>query len=201
MDEFNSIPINNELKSEIDEKRSRFLAFAKYVDNSEDAEQFYREKRKEFSDAKHIVFAYRLLNVSRASDDGEPSGTAGRPILQVLEKMNLYNVIVVVVRYFGGVKLGAGPLLRVYSNSVTKVLGANIVNYEKAIKERVQITFAEFESILQMSIRGEIAIRDIEFSDGVTLTIIHPKDKDFNFLKVLSSEEIFYSFKSKNKQK
>jgi len=199
MDTFLSIPKNIVLKSEIMEKKSRFLTFVKYVEKSEDAEQFYREKRKEFSDAKHIVFAYRLLNVSRVSDDGEPSGTAGRPILQVLEKMNLYNLIVVVVRYFGGVKLGAGPLLRVYSNSVVKVLDAPFALYEKAVKEQVKISFAEFENILNMATKNEIATQDIQFADGVTLMVIKPKTSALKFAQVLSSEEIFYSFKSEIK--
>lgn len=197
MDTFFSIPQETVLKSEITEKKSRFLAFAKYVQNSEDAEQFYREKRKEFPDARHIAYAYRLLNVSRASDDGEPSGTAGRPILQVLEKMNLYNVIVIVVRYFGGVKLGAGPLLRMYSNSASKVLETPLSVYEKAVKERIKVSFSEFENVLNMATRGEIATQDIQFYEEVTLTVIRPKCKDLKFANVLSGEEIFYSFRRK----
>lgn len=193
MDKFLSIPVNKILESEIVEKKSRFLAFAKYVSSSEDAEMFYREMRKKYNDARHIVFGYRLLNVSRANDDKEPSGTAGKPILDVITKMNLYNVIVVVVRYFGGVKLGAGPLLRAYSNSASEVLKPPFCEFQQALKVKTEVGFSEFENLLKLATKNEIFLTDIEFSQKVSLTVIYPKDKEFNFEK-LSEESIYYSF-------
>ena len=194
MESFVSIPNLKVLESEITEKKSRFLAFAKYVTTSEDAELFYRQKRKEFSDAKHVVFAYRLINVSRASDDGEPSGTAGKPILDVIQKLGLYNVIVVVVRYFGGVKLGAGPLLRVYSKSASEVLKKPYRLYEKCLKSSVRVEFSQFQSLLKLASENKIMLENIEYSEKVALDIIAPAYEKFNY-DVISRQEIFYSFK------
>ncbi len=197
MKNFISIAPNVLLTEEIVEKKSRFLAFAQYVNSEKEAEIFYQEKKKKYSDARHIVFAYRLQNTSKSTDDGEPSGTAGRPILQVLEKMNLFNIIVVVVRYFGGVKLGAGPLLRAYANSATQVLRQGLVQYEQATKERVNLSFSEFENILKKASKKEVAVQDVEFAEKVTLTIIYPLSMALNIKDILSSEEVFYSFGDK----
>lgn len=193
METFLSIKDDITQKNEIEEKKSRFIAFSKYVETSEEAEEFYRKLKLEYKDARHVVFAYRLLTTSRASDDGEPSGTAGKPILQILEKMNIYNIIVVVVRYFGGIKLGAGPLLRVYKNSASSVL-TDLRVYEKANETRLELTFSEFESLLKQSMKEKIITKDIVFSEKVTLKAIYPKSFNLKIGHELSKKEIFYSF-------
>ena len=159
MESFRSITDLKILESEIIEKKSRFLSFAKYVPSSEQAEMFIRETRKKYSDAKHIVFAYRLLSVSRASDDGEPSGTAGRPILDVIQKLDLYNIVVVVVRYFGGTKLGAGPLLRTYSKSASEVLKTDFRLYEKCFKAKISVSFQKFEELLKLASKNFVDLK------------------------------------------
>lgn len=113
--------INQNVTAEIVEKKSKFIANLVYVENSEQVEQELEKIRKKFHDAKHHCFAYRIQEentvIERASDDGEPSGTAGSPMLQLLCKKELVNILVVVTRYFGGTLLGTGGLVRAYTRS------------------------------------------------------------------------------------
>ncbi len=197
METFLSIEKDYIEKNEILEKKSRFLAFAFYVETSEEAEVFLRKLKMEYKDAKHIVFAYRLLSTSRFSDDGEPSGTAGKPILDILEKEGIFNIIVCVVRYFGGVKLGAGPLLRVYANSAKSVLN-NLRIYEKCNKTDLCLTFSEFEKLLKRALKENIKLSNTVFGENVTLTAVYPKNVKINLGKATKNEEIYHSFKVKN---
>jgi len=121
-DEF--ITIDAESTSECREKASRFLAIAFPVSTREEAEHRLSEIRKEHFDATHHPFAYRIVGtelIERFSDDGEPSGTAGKPIMRAIEKLRYYNVCVVVVRWFGGTKLGTGGLMRAYGSAAAGV--------------------------------------------------------------------------------
>ena len=179
---FISLPKDVLKTGEIVEKKSRFLAFAKNVETSEEAEEFYRSIKKEHKTARHTVCAYKLQTLSHFTDDGEPSGTAGKPILDVIEKQGLVNVIVVVVRYFGGIKLGAGPLLRVYSNSASLVLKPPFALFESCQKLQAKITFAQFQNLLKLASKNEIKLENIEFNENV-------------YLNITEKEEIFYSFK------
>lgn len=197
METFLSVEKDCIIKNELQEKKSRFLTFCKYVGSSEEAESFYRKLKMEYKDAKHVVFAYRLLTTSRCSDDGEPSGTAGKPILDILEKENVYNIIVCVVRYFGGVKLGAGPLLRVYASSAKSAL-QNLQVYEKCYQAEIEMTFQEFEKLLKRIQKENIKTFDIRFAERVTLKAIYPVGLKLNLGKVFKQEEIYHSFKVKN---
>ena len=198
MDTFLSLNSEKILKGELEIKKSRFLSFARYVNSSEEAEEFLRGIKKEHNSAKHVAFAYRLLNVSRASDDGEPSGTAGKPMLGLLEKMELFNVVVVVVRYFGGIKLGAGPLLRAYVDSASQVLIPPFWVYEKCIKADIEVDFKEFEQILPYSLKHKIVTQDVQFSEKVKLCVIYPKNFEKTFKNENNKKEIYYSFGVKN---
>lgn len=111
--------VNNCAKAEIVEKRSRFIASVMPAETEEDALAFLNAKRQEYWDATHNVYAYILEEnqIMRYSDDGEPGGTAGLPVLDMLKKEGLTNLIVVVTRYFGGVLLGTGGLVHAYSKS------------------------------------------------------------------------------------
>lgn len=103
-------------------KKSKFIGFCVKVSTTIEVENFLIELKKEHKKAKHIAFAYILKNphLEKCSDDGEPSGTAGRPILNVLQKRNLSDCLICVVRYFGGIKLGAGGLVRAYGKSASE---------------------------------------------------------------------------------
>ena len=120
MEEF--ISIKEHSYSEFMEKKSKFIGNLFYVESVEEAEEIIKKVRKKYFDAKHNCIAYRILEkeqiVERFSDDGEPQGTAGAPMLNILQKNNLLNVLIVVTRYFGGILLGTGGLLRAYQNSL-----------------------------------------------------------------------------------
>ena len=125
------------------EKGSKFLAFAIPVSGLEEVKEILAEKRREFHDARHVCFAYILGvegNEMRANDDGEPSGTAGRPILGILQSNNLTNVLLIVVRYFGGTKLGTSGLINAYKEASADAIANNTV-MEKTVDDNVTIRF------------------------------------------------------------
>lgn len=103
-------------------KKSKFIAYFYELDDISDIKTIIDELRKEHKKAKHIVYAYKFENTAGKTDDKEPSGTAGLPLYNLLEANNLNNKMIVVVRYFGGIKLGAGPLLRTYKNAGVSVI-------------------------------------------------------------------------------
>ena len=127
VENFKTIKFNN--CEEIVEKKSRFIANLIYVESEDEALNKIKEIKKKHYDARHNCFAYRVLDgesiVQRSSDDGEPSGTAGDPMLNILEKNNIVNVLVVVTRYFGGILLGTGGLVKAYSDATLKILDTN----------------------------------------------------------------------------
>ena len=133
---FNSIKEN--VSGEIIEKKSRFIANIFYIESESEAEDIIKEIKKEYYDARHNCFAYIIdrENISKFSDDGEPSGTAGVPILNILKGRNLSNILVIVTRYFGGTLLGTGGLVRAYSDATIEALkNADIITkiYGKVI--------------------------------------------------------------------
>lgn len=124
MKEFRTILKNS--TAEIVEKKSRFIADVFYIESSADAEKCIKSVKKKYFDARHHCYAYRVMeDVSikeKQSDDGEPSGTAGAPMLNILQKNELANVLVIVTRYFGGTLLGTGGLVRAYSDATLKAI-------------------------------------------------------------------------------
>lgn len=125
------------------EKRSRFLAFAHHVESKDDAAEQIARYRKEYYDARHVCYAYVLgadRSIYRLNDDGEPSGTAGRPILGQINKRELTDVLVVVVRYFGGVKLGTSGLIAAYRTATAAALDEARVE-AKSVEETIVYAF------------------------------------------------------------
>ena len=103
-------------------KKSKFIALLYEVSSDNEVKEILSDLKAEHKKARHIPYAYRLVNTAKKSDDKEPSNTAGLPILNILERESLTNELVVVIRYFGGTKLGAGPLLRAYAGSTNEVV-------------------------------------------------------------------------------
>ena len=110
------------ITNEFEIKKSRFITYLYKLDNEEAIDEIIDNIKKEHKKARHVVYVYKINNTGKINDDGEPKGTAGMPIFNVLEKNNLNNVLIVVVRYFGGIKLGAGGLFRAYSNSASEII-------------------------------------------------------------------------------
>jgi len=114
--------IKEETTNTLTIEKSRFICYIKSVFNEEEYKEYLKEIKKKHYDADHVCSALILNNTKRSNDDGEPSGTAGAPILNVLEKNELENTCALVVRYFGGIKLGAGGLIRAYGSAVSETL-------------------------------------------------------------------------------
>lgn len=140
--------VRHEAHVEFEEKRSLFIGHATHVDSEEEALAFIKQLKKEYSDATHNCFAYLLKGgiIARYSDDGEPQGTAGVPMLEAIRKSGVNDVCVVVTRYFGGILLGAGGLVRAYSHSVSIALeGAEIVTYEPYCEYELRCGYSEYQ--------------------------------------------------------
>ena len=167
-----------EIKTEI--KRSVFIASVKGEVDAQGAENFVRTIRKKYPDATHNCYAYisdDLGNVTRFSDDGEPSGTAGQPILDVLRKQNLVKTAIVVTRYFGGIKLGAGGLVGAYSQTAASGVAVAKIS-TKTECERVDV-FADYSvfATLEKHLRkANVVLDDIAYGDGVECRVFVPCD-------------------------
>ena len=120
------LTIREVVQAEIVEKKSKFIAHLFPTESVAEAEDFIKETKKKYHDARHNCTAYRIIKdghiIEKSNDDGEPSGTAGAPMLNILQKNALCNVVVIVTRYFGGILLGTGGLIRAYSDSLLKVI-------------------------------------------------------------------------------
>lgn len=140
--------INSNVKDETIINKSRFIALIIKADNEKDALNIIKELKKEYKAATHYCYAYIIGNIKRMSDDGEPNHTAGMPILNVLENNDLNNVIAVVIRYFGGIKLGAGGLVRAYTNSVVNALEkTEIIPLKKEVKVKIEFDYANVNNV------------------------------------------------------
>lgn len=166
---------------EIEEKKSRFIATIRPVESEEEAVSFIAEMKKQYWDARHNCSAFiigRNQEFTRCSDDGEPSGTAGRPMLDVLLKEGIHNAAVVVTRYFGGTLLGTGGLVRAYQRSVQEGL-KNCVVIEKNQGRILEIgtDYNGMGKIQYLLGNEKIAVLDTVYSDEVKMTVIVPEEK------------------------
>lgn len=173
MDKFKTIQDN--VTAEIEEKRSRFIANMFYVESAEEAENIIKQTKKKYYDARHNCYGYIVSEeqkIKKSSDDGEPSGTAGAPILNVIEKNSLCNVLIIVTRYFGGILLGAGGLIRAYTESATNaVRNAVIVEQEEGYELEVIVSYQETEKFKYYCNKNNIRILDIKYEENVKLLI------------------------------
>lgn len=174
---------------EIEEKRSRFIASVKPVKDEEEALEFINTLKSKYWDATHNVYAYYICGnniVQRYSDDGEPSGTAGLPVLEVMKRMGVQDVVVVITRYFGGTLLGASGLIRAYSKSASLGIEAAGIVYRKLCSEIGIITeytlLGKIQNIL--GVKG-YNIKDIKYEQDAEIRVFIPEDETENFLKEL----------------
>lgn len=166
---------------EIIEKKSRFIATVRPVRNEEEALAFLEEMRKQYWDARHNCYAYsvgRNREYTRCSDDGEPSGTAGRPMLDVILGEDIYNIAVVVTRYFGGVLLGTGGLVRAYSKAVQEGLSESLlIEKKKGISLKITTDYTGIGKIQYIAGEQKLPILDSEYTDRVILHLLVPSDQ------------------------
>ena len=155
--------------------KSKFLSFVFPVTTEEEAKQILHSLRQKYSDATHVCSAYSLScpKIEKADDDGEPSGTAGKPMLELIKKKKLENILLVVVRYFGGIKLGAGGLVRAYTNSGNLVLDkAQVVNIVAVDEYSVEIELGLGSKLLDAirNLKGEVV--SCVYTDKVTIGFV-----------------------------
>lgn len=166
--------ISQEYIFELTEKRSKFIGTLRHIESEEDATNFINEMRSKYWDARHNVYAYALNegNIKRFSDDGEPHGTAGKPVLDVLDGAELKNVAIVVTRYFGGVLLGTGGLVRAYSATAQGAVNSAVIKTMTDCRE-IEITceygmFDTLNNILKGILGGIIGT---EFLNDIKIQI------------------------------
>ncbi|MGH1832295.1 YigZ family protein [Enterococcus gilvus] len=173
--------IKNDNQHEIEIKKSRFICFLKRIESEEEAKNFIQQIKKEHWKANHHCSAFVLgerNEIQRSSDDGEPSGTAGVPMLEVLKKTELINVCAVVTRYFGGTKLGAGGLIRAYSNAVSQAITATgIVEGRLQQEVFVQLEYPLWGKMENFITQGQLVVKDTQFTDKVLVTCMVDEDQ------------------------
>lgn len=177
--EYRTIKEDGQVQEEI--KKSRFICHAKRVYNEEEARDFISVIKKEHYKATHNCSAFIVgerSEIKRTSDDGEPSGTAGVPMLGVLENHNLTNVCVVVTRYFGGIKLGAGGLIRAYAGSVAlAVKEIGIIEIKEQAGIQIHMTYAQYQEYGNFLKEHNLIELETNFTDQVDTMIFVDKER------------------------
>lgn len=171
---FKTVESNEE--ADITEKKSKFIANIFYITSEEEAEEKIRQIKRKHNTARHHCYAYRIIRkneiINKSSDDGEPSGTAGMPMLNILEKNNFINILVVVTRYFGGILLGTGGLVKAYSEATQKVIEkSEIVIEEEGIELEIELNYKDLENFKYYCNKNNINIIDVKYSDLATCLI------------------------------
>lgn len=191
----NFITIDGDVSSKVVEKKSKFIGNLLYVSCKEDAEEKIKELKKKYFDARHNCIAYRVIEdgniIEKASDDGEPSGTAGGPMLNILQKNNLCNVLIVVTRYFGGILLGTGGLVRCYSQaSLDAIEMAKKVEMCEGIEFVAKINYDEFESFRYYCGKNDINIINTNYDEKIICNIEMKKENKEKFLEDIEKRKI-----------
>ena len=172
----NFISIKKNVETEIIVKKSKFICNLIRVESQKEAEESIKKIKKKYYDARHNCVSYRVIEdeqiVEKSSDDGEPSGTAGGPMLNILQKNNLCNVLVIVTRYFGGILLGTGGLVRAYSDATFEA-----INFAEKIEEcigleaEVELDYNNLETFKYYCKKNDISIKDYEYYEKIICKI------------------------------
>jgi uncharacterized YigZ family protein len=191
--------ILNEVENLIVIEKSKFLGYLFPCDSKEMANEILLDMRKKHEFATHVCYAYIINDdnviLYKSSDDGEPSQTAGAPILNVIKRNNLTNVLCIVVRYFGGIKLGAGGLVRAYSNSAVEVVNkATVVTLVDAFKGKITFPYDKINFIDKYFETNNIEIVNKEYDLEVSYTVItYNQDDVSNIMNKISYLNVKYS--------
>lgn len=173
------VTIKNLGEDSFEEKKSEFIGYAKRIDTEDEAKEFINEIKAKHKQARHNCFAYVIgenMGIQRYSDDGEPQGTAGIPILEVMKKGEITDCVIVVTRYFGGVLLGTGGLTRAYKKGASiAIKSAEIVEKVHGLKISFKIEYDLLGKIQYVCNQRNWHLEDIKYEDNVTFTIISEK--------------------------
>ena len=186
MDEF-LVP-GGDAQAEFTERRSRFIGHIWRTETEEEALAHLKRMRETHWDATHNVYAYIIRGgATRYSDDGEPQGTAGMPVLDVLRREEVYNVTCVVTRYFGGILLGAGGLVRAYAKAAKLGLDAAGISIQRVWNRyRLDCPYRLFEQVKLLVAAQEGLVADTQFGAEITLTLLLPEGKAETFTQKLT---------------
>lgn len=168
--------IEKKVENEIIINKSRFITVLYPVNSIDEINTYLNNIKEEYKGATHYCYAYILNNISRCSDDGEPSKTAGYPMLNVITNQNINNILVIVIRYFGGIKLGAGGLVRAYSNSVSECLkNAEIITLNEGIEFSIEFNYYDVKQIDYLLNNYQVINK--EYNEFIKYTIVVKKEE------------------------
>lgn len=181
------LQIENDAFVQIEIKKSKFLCFSFAVQSKQQVEEIIAKLKTQHKDATHICYGYVLNGQEKAFDDGEPQGTAGKPILDCIKRKKLNNTLVVIVRYFGGIKLGAGGLIRAYSNGAKTVLD-NSGTKEKTICNKISFKVQlneqkQLQNLLKINL---ILKSEIEYQQDINVNIYFLPETLNNLVKLIN---------------
>ena len=187
--------IKESIKSEIVEKKSKFIANIYFTQTMEEAENIIKETKKKYYDARHNCSSYRVLEkgniIEKYSDDGEPAGTAGAPMLNILQKKDLVNVVVIVTRYFGGILLGTGGLVRAYSEVTQKAIEeANLIDITMGKEYEVKVDYSNLEKLKYYAKTNNISITKIEYLNEIICSLQIQNEDIEKFLRDVEQQKI-----------
>ncbi len=165
---------------EIVEKKSRFIAHVENVESVEEAQEYIEMMKKEYWDAKHNCYAFSVGTdqpVTRCSDDGEPSGTGGKPILEVIQGSGIHNIVIVVTRYFGGTLLGTGGLVRAYTDAARAgIEGSEIIEKIPGYRVNLHMDYSDVGKVQYLLAQNDIATESTDFTDKVVIHSLISED-------------------------
>ena len=174
--------IEKEAEGIVIEKKSKFIANIYYIESEEEADDIINSIRKKYHDARHHCFAYRIYKegqiISKQSDDGEPSGTAGAPMLNILEKNEFANVLIVVTRYFGGILLGTGGLVKAYSDATKEAIkNSKIKEMEEGYELEITLGYDNIGNFEHFCTLNDMKVINKEFTDKIKYFVEISKEK------------------------
>ena len=190
MKNYKTISAEKIFSADYEIKKSKFISQVKHVEDEAAAREFIQQVKKNFFDATHNCSAWilgELGDKQKSNDDGEPGGTAGNPILESIKKNELTNIVCVVTRYFGGIKLGAGGLIRAYSHAAALAISAaEIVQMQTFKKISVVLEYNLLATVENFLRQKKISVENIDYAECVTLNILIPPPEVENFLSEIT---------------
>ena len=169
-------------EAEVVVKKSRFIGEAHFIESEEEAAALIAETRKKYYDARHVCYAYSLGEKNPAlkfSDDGEPKGTAGKPILDIVTGSDIMKILIIVTRYFGGTLLGTGGLVRAYSDAAKEALqNAETGELMSCVKRCYRFAYPEYDKIRFLLEKEGITDYETEYGSDIAVTVYVPEEKD-----------------------
>ena len=190
MTNYKTISAEKIFTADFEIKKSKFISHAKHIETEDEAREFIQQIKKKFFDATHNCSAWILGengDKQKSNDDGEPGGTAGNPILETIKKNELTNICVVVTRYFGGIKLGAGGLIRAYSHAAALAIQtAEILQMQTFKKISVIVEYNFLATVENFLRQKKISVENISYAEDVTLNILIAPNEVENFLSEIT---------------